>query len=159
MIQAGGRGFRHLLHGHSIHFRYVSGQMGTVEPNKKASIGGSKTETSEQSRAEQNNGNKNRKRCNIITHPLVVVLYLSLCLQMIGSQKVGFNTQSLVQVLCEHSSKGCGETPLFFLIFATSFMMSSFYGDRWQSLCSDLLDFFPLLLAVSLTIVTTNGRA
>jgi hypothetical protein len=40
--------------------------MGTVELNKKVSIGGSKSEMSEQSRVDQNNGNKDRKRCNII---------------------------------------------------------------------------------------------
>jgi hypothetical protein len=40
-----------------------------AEPNKKASISGSKSETSEQSKADWNNRNKNRKRCNIITVP------------------------------------------------------------------------------------------
>jgi hypothetical protein len=52
--------------GHSIHFRYVSGQMGMAELNEKVSIGRSKTKMSEQSRVDQNNGNKNRKRCDII---------------------------------------------------------------------------------------------
>jgi hypothetical protein len=42
--------------GHSIHFRYVSGQMGMAELNEKASIGRSKTKMSEQSRVDQNNG-------------------------------------------------------------------------------------------------------
>jgi hypothetical protein len=61
--------------------------MGTAEPNKKASIGWSKTEMSEQSGADQNNGNKSRKRCNIITptitkfNPFSIQLFgYSLCL-------------------------------------------------------------------------------
>jgi hypothetical protein len=47
--------------GHSIHFRYVSGQMGMAEPNEKALIGRSKTKTSEQSGADWNNGIKIEK--------------------------------------------------------------------------------------------------
>jgi hypothetical protein len=52
MIQAGSMGFRHLLWyaGTAYISAYVSGQMGMAELNKKVSIGGSKTETSEQIR-------------------------------------------------------------------------------------------------------------
>jgi hypothetical protein len=64
-IQASSRGFRHLLC--YMDTAYVSGQMGTAEPNKKTSISGSKSKTLEQSRVDQNNGNKNRKRCDDIT--------------------------------------------------------------------------------------------
>jgi hypothetical protein len=55
-----------MVHRHSICFRYFSGQIGTVELNEKVLISRSKTEMLEQSGADQNNGNKNRKRCNII---------------------------------------------------------------------------------------------
>jgi hypothetical protein len=50
-------GFRHLLWyvGTAYVSAYVSGHMGMAEPNKKASIGGSKTEMSEWSGADQNN--------------------------------------------------------------------------------------------------------
>jgi hypothetical protein len=58
MIQTGSRGFRHLLW--YMGTAYVSDtfqiKMGMAEPNKKASIGGSKTKMLEQSRADQNNG-------------------------------------------------------------------------------------------------------
>jgi hypothetical protein len=53
--------------GHSICFRYVSGQIGTVELSEKALISRSKSKTSEQSGVDWNNGNKDRKRCDIIT--------------------------------------------------------------------------------------------
>jgi hypothetical protein len=49
--------------GHSIHFRSNRyGQIGVAEPSEKKLISGSKSETLEQSRADQNNGNKNRKK-------------------------------------------------------------------------------------------------
>jgi hypothetical protein len=40
---------------HSIHLRYISGQMGMAELNEKASISRSKTKMSEQSRVDRNN--------------------------------------------------------------------------------------------------------
>jgi hypothetical protein len=77
MIQAGSKGFRHLLW--YVDTAYVSGQIGTVELNEKTSIGGSKTEMSEQSRMDwdQNNGNKNREKGAILSQyppPTVHVL-------------------------------------------------------------------------------------
>jgi hypothetical protein len=47
--------------------------MGMAEPNEKALISGSKTKTSEQSGADQNNRNKNRKRCDIIAANLLPI--------------------------------------------------------------------------------------
>jgi hypothetical protein len=52
-IWTGGNGFRHLLQ--YVGTAYVSGQIGVV-----------KSKMLEQSGVDQNNGNKNRKRCNII---------------------------------------------------------------------------------------------
>jgi hypothetical protein len=63
-------GFRHLLWytGTAYISAYVSGQMGMVEPNKKMSIGRSKTEMSEWSGADQNNRIKIEKGA-ILSHP------------------------------------------------------------------------------------------
>jgi hypothetical protein len=63
-------GFRHLLW--YADTAYISGQMGMVELNEKMLISGSKTKMSEQSRVDQNNRNKNRKRCYIITLLLLI---------------------------------------------------------------------------------------
>jgi hypothetical protein len=49
--------------GHSIHFRSNRyGQIGMTELGEHTSIGGSKSKASEQSGADRNNGNKNRKK-------------------------------------------------------------------------------------------------
>ena len=39
-------------------------------------------------------------------HPLVVVLYLSLCLRMVGSRKSGFDSEPLVQALRKCGGEG-----------------------------------------------------
>jgi hypothetical protein len=62
MIRAGRNGFRHLLRYAGT--AYVSGQIRVVKYMWR-----SRSETSEWSRADRNNGNKDRKRCNIITVP------------------------------------------------------------------------------------------
>jgi hypothetical protein len=58
---------------------YISGQIGTAGPNKKTSISRSKSKTLEQSRTEwnQNNRNKDRKRCDIITFSWVNMVTLT----------------------------------------------------------------------------------
>jgi hypothetical protein len=65
MIRAGRNGFRCLLQ--YADTAYVSGQIGVVKYVQEGVNQQSKSETLEQSGADRNNGNKNRKRCNIIT--------------------------------------------------------------------------------------------
>jgi hypothetical protein len=60
MIQASGEGFRHLLQ--YMGTAYISGQIGTVEPNEKASIGRSKSKMSEQSGTDWNQNNRNKDK-------------------------------------------------------------------------------------------------
>jgi hypothetical protein len=67
MIQAGCTGFSHLLQ--YVDTAYISGQIDTVELNKKTLISRSKTKTSEQSGADWNNGNKNRKGAILLQYP------------------------------------------------------------------------------------------
>jgi hypothetical protein len=63
-------------------FRSIGyGQIGMAEPSEKASISGANPRCrsrAEQIRADQNNGNKNRKRCNIITLTDHVTSYIPL---------------------------------------------------------------------------------
>jgi hypothetical protein len=68
MIQASGRDFRHLLW--YVDTAYISGQIGTVELNKKVSISRSKSKMSEQSGTDwnQNNRNKDREKGAILSH-------------------------------------------------------------------------------------------
>jgi hypothetical protein len=55
--------------GHSIHFRYISGQIGMAELNEKVLIGRSKTEMSEQSGVDWNNRNKIEKGAILLQYP------------------------------------------------------------------------------------------